>query len=285
VAEGAAAEAGGRLPTVQSRPSRWQAYRAVLGARLRAQTAYRGSFAIQLLANLAQGGLDFAEVNVIFHNVRALGGLDFRATLLVFALSNVSFAIADGVAGSLDEVPRLVRTGTLEVLLLRPLSLIGQIVTADIALRRFGRAGTAVVVLAVAVRLTPVDWTPSRVVLLAITPLTGAVVFVALFILAGSVQFWLVDGSEVTNAFTYGGNYAASFSAAVFPPPLRAFFAFVVPTAFVGYLPVLALLDLPGPALLPAWLGWWVPVLALLALGAASLAWWSGIRRYTGAGG
>jgi ABC-2 type transport system permease protein len=270
---------------VGERPSRWQAYRAVLGARLRAQTAYRRSFAMQLVANLAQGGLDFAEVYVIFHNVRVLGGLDLRAALLVFALSNLSFAIADGIAGSLDEVPRLIRTGTLEVLLLRPLSLIGQIVTADLALRRLGRAVTAVLVLAVALRLAPVTWTPARLLLLAITPLTGSVLFIALFVLAGSVQFWLIDGAEVTNAFTYGGNYASSFSAAVFPWPLRAFFAFVVPTAFVGYLPVLALLDLPGPPLLPAWLGWCVPVMAMLALAVASLAWRAGVRHYTGAGG
>lgn len=266
-------------------PSRWGAYRAVLGARVRAQTSYRRSFAVQVLANLAQGGLDLAEVYVIFHNVRLLGGLDFRASLLVFALSNLAFAIADGVAGSLDEVPRMIRTGGLEVLMLRPLSLLGQIVTEDVALRRFGRAVTALVVLTVAVNLAPVEWTPPRVLLLAITPVTGAALFVALFVLAGSVQFWLIDAAEVTNAFTYGGNYAASFPAAVLPLPLRAFFAFVVPTAFVGYLPVLALLDLPGPTLLPAWLGWWVPVLATLALGAASLAWRTGVRHYTGAGG
>jgi ABC-2 type transport system permease protein len=261
------------------------AYRAILGARLRAQTSYRGSFAMQLLGNLAQGGLDFAEVYLIFHNIRMLGGLSLRASLLVFALANLAFALADATAGSLDEMPRLVRSGTLEVLLLRPLSLVGQLVTADLALRRLGRAVTAAGVLAVALGLAPIAWTPSRVLLLLVTPVAGAAVFVALFVVAGAVQFWLVDGAEVTNAFTYGGSYAASFSAAVLPLPLRTFFAFVVPTAFVGYLPTLALLGLPGPQWLPSWLGWSGPGVAVLALGVAALLWRSGVRHYTGAGG
>ncbi len=265
--------------------SRLAAYRAILGARLRAQTTYRRSFALQLVGNLAQGGLDFVEVYVIFHNVRVLGGLDFRASILVFALANLSFALADATAGSLDEVPRLIRTGTLEVLMLRPLSVIGQVVTTDLALRRLGRASTATLVLAVALRVNPIDWTPARAALLVAAPVAGTAVFVALFVLAGAVQFWLTDGAEVTNAFTYGGNYAASFPAAVLPLPLRAFFSFVIPTAFVGYLPALALLGLPGPAWLPGSLGWWSPAVAVLALGTASLTWRSGVRRYTGAGG
>ena len=266
-------------------PTRLDAYRAVLGARLRAQTTYRGSFALQVLGNLAQGLLDFAEVYVIFHNVRALGGLGFRPAILVFALANLSFAIADCATGSLDDMPRLIRTGTLEVLLLRPLSTIGQIVTTDLALRRLGRALTAGLVLAAALWLNPVPWTPWRVGLLLVTPLTGATLFGALFVLAGAVQFWLTDAAEVTNGFTYGGSYAASFPASVLPLPLRAFFAFVVPTAFVGYLPALALLGLPGPGWLPSWLGWCVPAVAVLAVGAAASAWRAGVRHYTGAGG
>lgn len=257
----------------------------MLAARLRAQTTYRGSFALEVLGNLAGTGMEFAEIYVIFHNVRALGGLDVRAALLVFTLSRVGFSIADGLAGSLDEIPRLVRTGMVEVLLLRPLSLLGQLVTADIALRRFGRAVVSLVVLAVVLTTTPIPWTPARVLLVVITPLTGAAVFVALFVTAGAVQFWLVDGAEVTNAFVYGGSYASSYPASVLPDPLRILFTFVIPTAFVSYLPTLVLLGRPGPAWLPAWLGWWVPLVGVLALGTALLAWRSGVRHYTGAGG
>ena len=99
------------------------------------------------------------------------------------------------------------------------------------------------------------------------------------------MQFWLLDGAELTSSITYGSHYASSFSPGVMPMPLRIFFSFVIPSAFVGYLPTVTLLGLPGVPGLPPWLGWCLPAVALASWGAALLAWRTGLRRYVGAGG
>jgi ABC-2 type transport system permease protein len=130
-----------------------------------------------------------------------------------------------------------------------------------------------------------VRWTPARAALITVAPLAAAVLFGSLFVVAGAVQFWLVDAAEVTNAFTYGGNYAAQFSSGVFPGPLRVLLITAVPVSFTSYLPVAAVLGLPGPPGVPGWLGWCAPVAAVLAVGAAALVWRAGLRHYTGAGG
>lgn len=261
------------------------AYAVLIGSRARAQAGYRASFALELLANVGLGLVEFAEVFVVFHNVRLFGGLDFTAAALVFGLSNLGFALGDLAVGNMDQVPQLIRSGTFDVLLLRPLPLLAQLATAELVLRRLGRAAFGAGVLAVALPLADVDWTAGRVALAVATPLAGAVLFGALFVTAGAVQFWLIDGAEFTSAFTYGSEYAGQFSAAVMPLPVRVLFTFVVPATFTGYLPALALLGLPGPAWLPAWLGWWVPLAALLAWLGALGAWRLGVRHYEGAGG
>ena len=66
---------------------------------------------------------------------------------------------------------------------------------------------------------------------------------------------------------------------------MARFFTFVIPAAFAGYLPALALLGEPDPTGLPAWLLWASPLVALAAAVAAGLVWRSGIRHYVGAGG
>jgi ABC-2 type transport system permease protein len=142
-----------------------------------------------------------------------------------------------------------------------------------------------VVVLGTALATLDVDWTPPRLALLILSPISGAAVFGALFVAAGAVQFWLVDAGEVTNGFTYGSSYAARYSSGVLPLPVRLLFAFLVPAAFTAYLPALAVLGLPGPAWLPAWLGWYTPVVGVLAWAGALLLWRQGVRHYTGAGG
>jgi len=261
------------------------AYRVILGARWRAQTTYRGSFATDVLGTVGIGVVDLAEIYVIFHNVTVLGGLTFPQALVVFALATMAFSLADLLVGHLDTLPTFIRAGTVDAFYLRPLSLLGQLVTSDLSLRRIGRLSVALVVLSIAVRVNGLPVTPRTVLLAGATVVAGAVIVGALFVAAAALQFFLVEGSEVTNAFVYGGSYASQQSAQVFPHPLRLLFSFVVPAAFIAYLPTVVLLDLPGAALLPAWLGWLAPVVAIATWGVALLLWRAGIRHYQGAGG
>ncbi|ACQ81396.1 protein of unknown function DUF990 [Beutenbergia cavernae DSM 12333] len=259
-------------------------YRAILASRLRSQLTYRTSFAMDLLGSLAIGLLEFAEVYIIFAQVDVLGELDFAGAVLLFALANIGFSVADLVVGHIDTIPTYIRTGTLDAFLLRPLPVLAQLITSDLQLRRLGRTAFAVAILFVALPLNDIDWDAGRVVLLVLTPVTGAAIFAALFVCAAALQFWLVEGREFANAFTYGGSYAAGYPTSIFTLPMRVLFTFVVPAAFTAYLPTLALLGLPGPFGTPSWLGWLTPLAAIGIWGVALLAWRAGLRHYTGAG-
>jgi ABC-2 type transport system permease protein len=264
---------------------RLRPYRVLLASRAHAQMQYRASFVTDILGTVGVGLAEFAEVWVIFHNVDVLGGLDFTAALLVFALSNLAFSLADMFVGHLDQLPRYIRAGQVDAFYVRPLPLLAQLMTSDLSLRRVGRLSVALVALTVALSTADIAWSPATVLLIVLTVVSGTAIFSALFTAAGGLQFYLVDGAEFTNAFTYGGQYAAQQSQQVFPDPLRIFWTFVLPTAFVAYLPTVAILDLPGDHLAPTWLAWCTPLAAALAWTLAGLCWRSGTRHYQGAGG
>ncbi|QOR69990.1 ABC-2 family transporter protein [Ruania alkalisoli] len=259
-------------------------YRALLGSRLRAQLTYRRSFALDVLGSVAIGVLEFAEVYVIFSSITVLGELDFVGAAVLFAFANIAFSLADMVVGHLDTLPRYIRTGTLDAFLLRPLPVLAQLITSDIQLRRLGRTCFAIVILALALVAAPIDWTFALLALAVLTPITGALIFAALFVCAAALQFWLVEGGEFANAFTYGGSYAASYPTSIFTLPMRVLFTFVVPAAFTAYLPTLVLLDLAGPALTPSALGLFAPLAAAVIWVVALLGWRAGLRHYTGTG-
>jgi len=262
-------------------PNRW---RILLSSRLRSQMAYRASFAADLAGNLGIALLEFAELWVIFANVKALGGLSFAETAVVFAFANIAFSIADLVVGHVDTLPRYIRAGTLDAFLLRPASVLGQLITSDISPKRITRTLGAVAVFIVAVAHLDIEWTPLRIWVLITVPVFGSAIFAALFVSAAAAQFWLIDGAEVTNSFTYGGSYVASYPASLYQQALRVFFSFVAPAIFTAYLPALVILGLPGPAGLPAWLGLLTPVMAGVAWAVALTLWRFGLRHYTGAG-
>jgi len=264
---------------------RLRPYRVLLASRAHAQMQYRASFVTDILGTVGVGLAEFAEVWVIFHNVDVLGGLDFTAALLVFALSNLAFSLADMFVGHLDQLPRYIRAGQVDAFYVRPLPLLAQLMTSDLSLRRVGRLSVALVALVIALTTADISWSAATVCLILLTIVSGTAIFSALFTAAGGLQFFLVDGAEFTNAFTYGGQYAAQQSQQVFPDPLRIFWTFVIPTAFVAYLPTVAILDLPGDHLAPPWLAWCAPLAGALAWAFAGLCWRFGTRHYQGAGG
>ncbi len=265
--------------------ARLGAYRAVLRSRVRAQTGYRVSFVTDLATAFLVGVVELAETWVVFSQVDALGGLSFQGILLVFGLSNICFALADLVVGHVDRLPRYINAGTIDVFYLRPQPLLAQLVTSEISLKRLTRIGVGVIALVWGLAVNDISDPGRAAAVVALALLCGPVVFGALFVTAAGCQFWLVNGSELTNSFTYGSSYAAGQPAAVFPTALKLTFGYLLPAAFVGYLPTLVVLGLPGPSLLPAWLAWCLPLAALWSCLLAGLVWRAGVRHYQGAGG
>jgi ABC-2 type transport system permease protein len=259
-------------------------YAKILHARLRGQLAYRGSFLLDCGAQaLAQGG-ELVVILVLFNRVTALGGFSVDEVLLVYAFASTAFGLSDLFAGQLNALPAYIREGTFDVLLLRPLGTLPQLMASDLPLKRIGRVFTGLAVLTYALLHNDVVWTPWSVALLVVTPVAGAVIFSGLWVVACSVCFWLVDGQELTNAVTYGSNTFTSYPISVYSGWLRRLMAFVVPGAFVAYYPALALLDKPDPLGAPAWLGWVAPLVAAAAAVLAGLVWKSAVRHYRGTG-
>lgn len=266
-------------------PGQLAGYRAVLASRIRSQRSYRSNFVIDLASSALVGLIELAEVWLLFHQVTVLGGLTFQQVLLVFGIADLCYSIADLFVGHCDTLPKYIRAGTLDVFYLRPQPLLLQLMTSDISLRRLTRAAIGLASLAIGLSINDIHWSASTVALLVLTLVSAIAIFAAMYIWAAGVQFFLVQGAEFTNAFVYGGRYAATQPAAVWSTPLKALFGFVFPMALSSYVPALRLLGLPGPAGLPTWLAWCTPLAAAWIWGFALLMWRLGVQHYQGGGG
>jgi ABC-2 type transport system permease protein len=259
-------------------------YGRLARAQVRSQLSYRGSFAINLVAQALAQCSDLIVIVIVFGRVSSLGGFDFHAVLLFYALSGLSFGLADMSVGSIERLPSYIRTGTFDVVLMRPLGTLFQLFVSDFQLRRIGRVLTAAGTLVYVLSTSDIRWTPAAALLLVLTPLAGATIFGSLFVAANSVSFWLIDAQELANSVTYGGSYLTSYPVSVFGRALRILLAYVVPGAFVAYYPALTLLDHPDPLGAPTWLGWLDTPVALLTATVAGLIWRTAVRHYRGTG-
>jgi ABC-2 type transport system permease protein len=262
----------------------WRAYRLIVGMWVRSTMAYRTSFVLTAFGNFAATGLDFVTILLMFSHIRVLGGFTLAEVAFLYGTTSTSFGIADLLLGSMDRLGRRIRDGTLDTLLLRPVPVLAQVAADRFALRRLGRITQGLIVLGWSLGHAGIRWTPVTVLLVPMTVLSGAVIFCTVFVAGGAFQFWAGDASEVQNSVTYGGNTMLQYPPAIFGRELVRGVTFVVPLAFVNWLPALRVLGEPDPLGLPGWVDFASPLVAALCCFLAAAAWRAGLRSYRSTG-
>ncbi|WUV77882.1 ABC transporter permease [Streptomyces sp. NBC_01477] len=256
----------------------------VVAMWMRSTMAYRTSFVMTALGNFAATGLDFVTIVLMFSHIHALGGFTLPEVAFLYGTASTSFGLADLLMGSMDRLGRRVRDGTFDTLLLRPVPVLAQVAADRFALRRLGRILQGGMVLGWALLRLDLDWTPLKVLLLPATLLAGAAIFCAVFVAGAAFQFWAGDAAEVQSSVTYGGNTMLQYPPGLFSRELVRGVTFVVPLAFVNWLPALRILGRPDPLGLPGWVDFLSPAVAVLCCALAGLAWRAGIRSYRSTG-
>ena len=256
----------------------------LVGARIRADWQYRTSFFLFLISQTLIASLDLAVIATIFSQVDSLAGWSGAEVALLYGLAGVGFGLADLFISQVELASKHIKAGTFDLFLLRPLPTLLHLSASEFALRRLGRVVQPLVVLAFALVLAPIDWSPAVVVLVPLSVVCGAVIFGSVWVVTSSVAFWTVESQELGNAFTYGGGLAAHYPIDVLGSWLRRLFTFLVPLAFVAYLPAAVMLGRPHPLGLPSAIGWATPVVALACALAARATWALAVRHYRSTG-
>ncbi|WP_020385732.1 ABC transporter permease [Kribbella catacumbae] len=251
---------------------------------MRSGLAYPLSFALTVLTGVLITGTDFAAVFLMFSHLKSFGGFSLGEMAILYGTASMTLGLANLLTGSIDQVGQRIRTGELDVWLVRPVPAFLQAVAGDFVLRRVGRPLQAGLILAVALSRTELDWTVAKGLVLGLSLITGTIIFGAIFVLGAAFQFIAIDSAELSNSFTYGGQQLTQYPLVIFGQDVVRAVTFIVPLAFVNYYPVLYVLGKPAPLGLPSWIGLLAPLVAIAMIALASLAWRGGLRRYRSTG-
>ena len=260
-------------------------YRRCIAASIRAQLAYPTSFALTTLGAFLITIIDFVGVWALFHRFDHIGGWGLGDVALFYGLVCVIFAIADAITRGFDVFgPSFVKTGNFDRLLLRPRSTVLQLMAYELRLTRVGRLAQGALVFGVGLAMTHYHWTIAAAAILAFAVAGGVALFTGLLVMQATLAFWTVEGLEVANVLTYGGQTAAQYPMNVYAPWFRDLLIFAVPIGCVTYLPLLAAMGRADPLGSPAWIGPLAPAAGFLFLGVALFTWRFGIARYASSG-
>jgi ABC-2 type transport system permease protein len=258
-------------------------YLRYVGLSIRAQLQYRISLAMWAFGNLLTTGLEFFSIWALFERFGQIRGWTLAEIALLYGMANVAFAISEAVARGFKNFGAMVRTGDFDRVLLRPRGTAFQVGAEQIDLVKVGRLLQGIAVLGWAIAALPIDWTLAHGALVVAAIVGGACTFSGIFVLQATVAFWTVEALELAATVTYGGVETAQYPLSIYTTGFRRFFTYVVPLAFLNYIPALALLDRPLDDV-PAWLPWLSPVVGVALLLFCLQVWRVGVRHYRSTG-
>ena len=261
-------------------------YRRLLTVQLRSQLAFRIPFIFDLTATGFITLIEFGALALVMQRFPTIDGWSLSEVAFLYGLVEMGFAFMDMTFSGYDPpfFGRMIRQGTFDQVLLRPIPLPIQILGSAFELRRIGRIAFGIGVFTFALLSNPIQWTVGKLFYLPLIQIGIIAFFGGLFIIGSTITFWTVDSIEFLNIFTYGGSFTISYPMSIYPRWLRQFFTFALPAIFLNYYPALYFLEKPDPFGMPYFVHFLSPLVGITLLALALWFWNFGVRHYQSTG-
>jgi ABC-2 type transport system permease protein len=204
---------------------------------------YKTSFFFTIVGQFTVSFTSLLGIWFLFERFQEVEGFSFSQVLLCFATVLMSFSIAECFGRAFDQFPRMLANGEFDRVLVRPKSVIAQVLMAKIDFTRLGRLTQALFVFVYALPQSGVVWTWDKVCTLVLMIVCGSIVFFCLFLIYAGFSFFTLEGLEFMNVLTDGGREFGRYPFSIYGNEVLKFLTYVVPLALFQYYPLLYVLE------------------------------------------
>lgn len=252
-------------------------------ASVRGAMQYKVNLLVMIAVGAVYQGTGFAFVWVVLARFPSLGGWSLSQVAFLYGLRLVAHAVWLVPMHAIIGIEWAVREGVFDRYLLRPLNPLVQLLTTRSA--RVGGLGdllTGIGILAGAAIAAEVRWTPGVIGLAVLAVVGGALIEGGFQLVIASLSFRLLSVFQISHFVDDIFSRFGSYPMKVFGGAAEWLLTWVVPVAFVAYVPAGVILDqdmrlAPWAALLP-------PVIGLVIFVAAYRFWNRQLEHYQSAG-
>lgn len=247
--------------------------------QLKIQMQYKISFFLTVIGQFITAFTLFFGISFIFQKVEAIEGFTYGQTLLCFAVIMASFALGEMAGGGLMTFSQKLGNGEFDRAMVRPRSVLMQIVIPNMDFTRLGLIIQSAVVLAIAIPISGVLWNGEKITVLCFMLLCGSLLFFGLFLLQAACSFFTVANLNCMNLFTYGARQFGKYPFSVYGKEVLWLLTYIIPLALFQYYPLLFLLDREGSEFYRLY-----PLFSLLFVIPCYAVFRFGMRRYKSTG-
>lgn len=209
---------------------------------IKSQLQYKTSFILGAISQFAIFFTYYFTVIGLFQKFSNVKGYTMYEVLLCLAIIYFGFSINEIFFRGIDKFEELIIDGSLDRFLVRPQSIIYQVLCSKADLIKITRMLQAVVLLFISLLNISIEWNMIKVIVLLLMLLGSTCIFFGLMLITASYCFITVQGLEVKHILTDGGKNVAQYPISIFRKGFVFIFTFIIPYAVVNYYPLMYLL-------------------------------------------
>ena len=240
---------------------------------------YKASFIISFISQFLIFFSYYFIILALFNKFDNIKGFSVYEVLLTFSIIQFGYSFNEVFARGVDRFDDLIVDGSFDRLLLRPRSIILQVLCSQVELVKLSRLLQAAIIFFIAISYLDIEFSVLKVICLILMIISSIAIFFSVFLTMASYCFFTIQALEVRNLFTDGGKHIAQYPMGIFKKGVLMFFTFIIPYSLVNYYPLLYFLDKSNNVFYA-----FCPIIVLLYVIPALLSFKIGISKYTSAG-
>ncbi len=214
-----------------------------LKLNIKSQLEYKASFIMDAISQFFVFFTYYFIIIALFDKFDNIKGFNVYEILLCFSIIHFGFAVTETFFRGIDKFEDLIIDGSLDRFLVRPQSILFQVLCTKVDFIKVFRILQSLVVMILALINLNIIWNISKVIVLIFMMIASILIFFGLFVLTASYCFITIQGLEVKNLFTDGGKNLAQYPISIYRKGVVFFFTFIIPYGFINYYPLLYFID------------------------------------------
>jgi ABC-2 type transport system permease protein len=263
----------------------WRAYGEFWRLNFLTLIEYKGNFFIWLLFSFVYHGVAIGAIWVTMTRFPSMMGWTYQEVFFLYTLFMLGHTLNNTLFFTVGNVPELIREGTFDRYLVRPLNPLFQVLSAPGQIWP-DELALALVFFAIAQAIVHLQWSLATVGLLFATMIGGSFIDFAVQLVVATLAFWFIRLDALRWVVMSLENDFTRYPLSIYSRSVRIVLGYVFPFAFMNYFPATALLHKTAEATysLNPVLGWLTPVVGAVWFGAAYLFWRRGLDHHQSTG-
>ena len=164
-----------------------------LSMHFKSKLQYRLSFVLVTISQFFAVGTSVIAMYSLFDRFGGIEGFTLYEALISFSVVYFGFSISQIFGRGFDKFEILIKTGTFDLLLVKPRNIYLQIMGSNIAYEKIGKTIAAFMIIIFALLKVQLQGSSWRLLMLIPMVIGSTIIFMAIFIIGASLTFYTIQ--------------------------------------------------------------------------------------------